>query len=329
MGFQVPVRPPVPVTTRASRNPIDAFIAREQEKRGNSLLCPKLTSARCYEESITIWLEFHLRNCSTAFLADKSAQAYDKVVDQLLASKQYGERWGRHWLDIWRYSDWYGYRQSNQVRYSQRHIWRWRDWTIESLNENKSYDRMVTEMLAGDEIAPTDPKVLRATGYLARNWYMFNRNVWLQDTVEYTSAAFLGVTMKCARCHTHKYDPIPHADYYKMRAFFEPHDVRTDRIPGQADTMKDGVPRVYDADATRPTYRFIRGNENNPDTSVPLDPAVPQLFGKIDLRITPVALPSEAAFPDGRPFVRTRSDRPGQGCNREGRSRSEEGQRQA
>ena len=76
----------------------------------------------------------------------------------------------------------------NQVRYSQRHIWRWRDWTIESLNQNKPYDRMIVEMLAGDELAPGDPDVVRATGYLARNWYMFNRNVWLQDTVEYTSA---------------------------------------------------------------------------------------------------------------------------------------------
>ncbi len=91
--------------------------------------------------------------------------------------------------------------------------------------------------------------------------------------------------MKCARCHTHKYDPIPHADYYRMRAFFEPHEVRTDRVPGEADVTKDGLPRVYDADASKPTYRFIRGNENNPEKSEPLEPAVPQLFGKIDPKI--------------------------------------------
>jgi hypothetical protein len=127
--------------------------------------------------------------------------------------------------------------------------------------------------------------------------------VWMQDTVDYTAMAFLGVTLKCARCHTHKYDPIPHSDYYRFRAFFEPEDVRTDRMPGQADTMKDGLARVYDADAQKPTYRFIRGNEANPDTSVILQPGVPQLFGKVDLRIQPVPLPVEAYFPDGRSFV--------------------------
>jgi uncharacterized protein DUF1549 len=95
---------------------------------------------------------------------------------------------------------------------------------------------MILEMLAGDEIAPTDPDTLRATGYLARSFYRFNRNVWLFDTVEHTSAAFLAITLKCARCHDHKYDPIAQEEYYKFRAFFEPYDVRLDRIPGQSQT---------------------------------------------------------------------------------------------
>ena len=84
--------------------------------------------------------------------------------------------------------------------------------------------------------------MLRATGYLARNWYKFNRNVWLQDTVEHTAAGFLGITMKCARCHDHKYDPIQQNEYYRFRAFFEPHDVRTDRVPGEPDLSKSGNP---------------------------------------------------------------------------------------
>src|SRR6185503_16983528 len=101
---------------------------------------------------------------------------YEETVDKLLASPAYGQRWGRHWMDVWRYSDWYGSRGINEIRYSQRHIWRWRDWIVESLNEDKAYDRMIVEMLAGDEIAPTDPETLRATGFIARNWYKFDRN---------------------------------------------------------------------------------------------------------------------------------------------------------
>ncbi len=304
-AFRKPVRPAVPQVAGAqwNQNPIDAFIWTELQKRNLTPLpeADRPTLIRRVYLDLT-GLPPTPQQVAT-FIADKDPQAYQKIVDALLASPRYGEQWGRHWLDIWRYSDWYGYRKSNQVRYSQRHIWRWRDWTVESLNQNKPYDRMIEEMLAGDEIAPGDPNVARATGYLARNWYLFNRNVWLQDTVEYTSAAFLGLTLKCARCHNHKYDPIPQTDYYRFRAFFEPHDVRTDRVAGQADVTKDGVPRVYDADASRPTYRFVRGNEANPDTSVALQPGVPVLFGKWDGKPEPVKLPVEAYFPDGRSFV--------------------------
>ncbi|HWB99204.1 MAG TPA: DUF1553 domain-containing protein, partial [Bryobacteraceae bacterium] len=304
-AFRPPVKPAVPAVRNSAwvRNPIDAFIAAQQEKHGLQPLpeADKRTLLRRVYLDLTGLPPAPAE--IEAFLADQSPDAYEKVVDHLLASPRYGERWGRHWLDVWRYSDWYGVRSNGQVRYSQRHIWRWRDWTIQSLNENKPYDRMIVEMLAGDEAAPGDPDTVRATGYLARNWYMFNRNVWLQDTVEFTSAGFLGITLKCARCHSHKYDPIPQADYYKFRAFFEPHDVRIDRVRGEADTVKDGLARVYDADAARPTYRFIRGNENNPDTSTPLEPAVPELFGKVDLHIQPVSLPVASYFPDGRSFV--------------------------
>ncbi len=304
-AYRTPVRAKIPAVRdpKWSRNPIDAFLAAEHEKRGLTPLPDADRRVLLRRVYIDLTGLPPTPEDAAAFLSDKSANAYEKVVDRLLASPRYGENWGRHWLDIWRYSDWYGWRKQNQVRYSARHIWRWRDWTIESLNKNKPYSRMIEEMIAGDEIAPADPDVVRATGYLARNWYMFNRNVWLQDVVEYTSASFLGVTMKCARCHTHKYDPIPHADYYRMRAFFEPHDVRADRVPGQADTMKDGLARVYDDGESKPTYRFIRGNESNPDTSIALQPGFPRLFGKPDPKIEPVRLPVEAYFPDGRSFV--------------------------
>ena len=127
-------------------------------------------------------------------------------MDELLASPQYGERWARHWMDVWRYSDWYGL--GEEIRDSQKHIWRWRDWIVNSLNENKGYDQMVREMLAGDEIAPNDPKALAATGFLARSWFKFNRTSWLDNTIEHTGKAFMGLTLNCAKCHDHKYDPV-------------------------------------------------------------------------------------------------------------------------
>jgi len=129
----------------------------------------------------------------TAFAAQDSPATRQRIVDQLLASPHHGERWGRHFMDIWRYSDWYGL--GAQLRYSQKHIWHWRDWIIESLNTDKGYDLMVQQMLAGDELAPEDPEVLRATGFLARNYYLFNRTTWLDDVIEHTSKSFLGLTM--------------------------------------------------------------------------------------------------------------------------------------
>src|SRR4029079_11393462 len=140
------------------------------------------------------------------FLDDPPPDAYEKAVDRLLASPRYGERWGRHWMDVWRYSDWDGY--GAEIRESQPHIWRWRDWIVESLNADRPYDRMIEEMLAGGEIAPEDPATIRATGYLVRNWYKFHSNSWLDNTIEHTGKAFMGVTFNCARCHDHMYDPI-------------------------------------------------------------------------------------------------------------------------
>src|SRR5262249_38628330 len=154
----------------------------------------------------------------------------------------------------------------------------------------KGYDRMVQEMLAGDELAPEDPKTLRATGYLVRHWYIFNRNTWLENVVEHTSKAFLGFTMNCARCHDHFFDPISHEEYYKFRAFFEPYHVRTDRVPGQPDLTKAGIPRAFDAYLEAPTHLLVRGNEANPDKSKSLPPGVPAVLGGSPLKIEPVKL---------------------------------------
>src|SRR5439155_2842307 len=125
------------------RNPIDAFLAAEHEALG---LKPRPEAPREVQLR-RVYLDLiglpPTRAQLHAFLADKSPDAYEKVVDQLLASPQYGERWGRHWMDVWRYSDWAGY--GAQVRDSQPHVWRWRDWIVDSLNEDKGYDRMILE----------------------------------------------------------------------------------------------------------------------------------------------------------------------------------------
>ncbi|MGE3809867.1 MAG: DUF1549 domain-containing protein, partial [Gemmataceae bacterium] len=269
-GYQVPVRPALPASK--SKNPIDAFLESAQARQGLTTVGPAekhVLLRRVYLDLIGLPptpAEVE------AFVADTSADAYEKVVERLLASPRYGERWARHWMDVWRYSDWAGYRQ--EIRDSQRHIWRWRDWIVESVNEDKGYDRMVLEMLAADELAPEDERSLRATGFLARNWYKFNRHHWLDNTVEHTMKAFLGVTINCCKCHDHKYDPIDQRAYYHFRAFFEPHQIRTERVPGQADVLKDGLPRAYDADLKAVTYRFLRGDEKKPDKSSPIEPAL-------------------------------------------------------
>ncbi|MCR9293011.1 MAG: PSD1 and planctomycete cytochrome C domain-containing protein [bacterium] len=236
----------------------------------------------------------------SAFEADPSPAAWLETVDRLLADPRYGERWARHWMDVWRYSDWDGYK--DQVRGSQPHIWRWRDWIIESLNAGKGYDRMLTEMLAGDEIAPQDPDVLRATGFLARNYHHSNRNIWLDATVEHTAKAFLGLTINCAKCHDHKYDPINQEEYYAFRAIFEPHQIRVDRVPGEADTKKAGIPRAYDADLDAATYVFLGGDEKNPQQDHAIAPASPSILN-LPFSVQEVTLPDAAAFPALRDFV--------------------------
>jgi len=297
-AFQPVRRPSVNREAKPSagaRNPIDAFLAAKREPLG---LVPEPEADRyTLLRRVTIDLTGLPPTPEevTAFVADTSPAAYEKVVDRLLASPRYGERWGRHWLDIWRYSDWSG-ENNNQVRGSPKHVWRWRDWVIESLNADRGYDRMVVEMLAGDEIAPNDPGALRATGFLARNYYKFNRNVWLDDTVEHTAKAFLGLTVACARCHDHKFDPVSQLDYYRLRAIFEPHQVRTDMVGGQRDLQKDGLVRAFDRDPDAPTFLFRRGDEAQPDRDNPLSPAVPDIFAaRLDIRPVRVGAPWSAS----------------------------------
>lgn len=159
-----------------------------------------------------------------AFVADKSPDAYEKVLDRLLASPQYGERWGRHWLDLVRYGETNSFERDDPKPF----VWRYRDYVIRSLNEDKPYDQFIREQLAGDELPQVTPDTLIATGY-------YRLGQWddepsdpkqaqydeLDDIVATTSQAFLGMTVNCARCHDHKIDPISQKDYYKFLSFFQ------------------------------------------------------------------------------------------------------------
>ena len=309
-AFKTPMRPKVPLVEQPSveqarwrRNSIDAFIASEHHKRA---LTPQT------EADKRVWM----RRVSLdliglpptpegldAFVADQSPEAHDKVVTQLLESPLYGQRWGRHWMDIWRYSDWWGL--GAEVRNYQKHIWHWRDWIVESLNSDKGYDEMLREMLAADELYPNDLDRLRATGYLARQYFIFNRTTWLDETIEHTAKGMLGLTFNCAKCHDHKYDPLSQVEYYKLRALFEPYQIRIEMVPGQIDLEKDGIPRAFDAHLDVPTYLHVRGDDRNPDTSRTMEPAVPAFLSSDEwkLAIEPVSLPTEATYPGLREFV--------------------------
>lgn len=319
-SFRKPQRPDLPpVADRGwGRNPLDAFIAAEHDRNG---LRPSpeadrgILLRRVYLDLIGLP---PTRDELHAYLADTSPDAYEKVVDQLLASPQYGERWARHWMDVWRYSDWYGRRAVPDVWNSAPQIWRWRDWIVQSLNTDKGYDRMVMEMLAADEIAPGDDDAVVATGYLVRNWYALNPNQWMRDTVEHTGKAFLGLTFNCAHCHDHKYDPISQEEYFRFRAFFEPLQLRQDRVPGEGDpgpfqkynytqlrkVVPIGLVRVFDEKLDAQTFMYAGGDERNRmEGKALVKPGGPAFLSGDRLRIEPIALPAEAAYPGLKPFI--------------------------
>ena len=159
-----------------------------------------------------------------AFVADNSPDAFARLVDTLLASPRYGERWGRHWLDVVRYADTSGY--SND--FERPNAWRYRDYVIRSFNADKPYDQFIREQIAGDELYPGKPEAVIATGFLrAGPWEhtgmsveAVTRQMFLDDVTHATTAVFLGLTAGCARCHDHKFDPIPTRDYYSLQAIF-------------------------------------------------------------------------------------------------------------
>ena len=182
-----------------------------------------------------------------AFLADRDQQAYERLVDRLLDSTAYGERWGRHWLDVVRFGESNGYEQ-NHLR---TNAWPYRDWVIRSFNEDKPFNRMILEQLAGDQLAPGNPEVEAATGFLVAGPHdtvriqnpdgeAQKRANHLDDMIAATASSFLGLTVHCARCHDHKFDPIQTKDYYRMQAAFAGvwHDDRAWATPQEIDSYE-------------------------------------------------------------------------------------------
>ena len=215
-------RPVVPRSGK-SKNPVDAFIvAKLGEKK--LLLAPAAD-----RRTLIRRLSFDLIGLPPApeevekFVSDKNANAYSNLVERLLASPRHGERWGRHWLDVVRFAESHGF-EMNQPR---ANAWPYRDYVIRAFNEDKPYDQFITEQLAGDALG-----VDEATGFLvAGPWDEVKspdpvltanqRADELHDMVSTTGSAFLGLTVGCARCHNHKFDPIPQTDYFAMKAVFE------------------------------------------------------------------------------------------------------------
>lgn len=217
-------------------NPIDSFIMKKLENEG-------FTFAQRATNTILIRrLKFDLLGLPPTpeeieeFVKSDSEDAYEGLVDRLLSSPHYGERWGRHWLDVAGYSDSEGYSVDDRERPD---AWRYRDYVIRSFNEDKPFDRFILEQLAGDELikskinnlTPEDAKLLTATGFLRMgpdgtggkvDDVNLARNEMVAETIKIVTSSLLGMTVGCAQCHDHRYDPIPQSDYYQLRAVFDP-----------------------------------------------------------------------------------------------------------
>ena len=156
-----------------------------------------------------------------AFVADTDPDAYAKLVDRLLASPHYGEQWGRHWLDVARYSDTKGYVYAREERFFV-HAWAYRDWVVQAFNDDLPYDRFLLAQIAADQAAPDDRSALAAMGFLTlgRRFLGVTHDI-IDDRIDVVTRGTMGLTVACARCHDHKYDPIPTADYYSLYGVFQ------------------------------------------------------------------------------------------------------------
>lgn len=249
-----PLQPPVVPTVKSAgwvHNPIDAFLSAKLEAEGLSPAPPADRVALIRRAFYDLTGLPPAPDDVDRFLADKSGDAYERLIDRLLDSPQYGEKWGRHWLDLVRFAETHGYERDLVKPFA----WRYRDYVIESFNRDKPYDQFLREQLAGDELDNVTPETLIATGF-------YRLGIWddepadrllakydvFDGIVSTTGQVVLGMTVGCARCHDHKKDPIPQRDYYRLLAFFR--DV-TDMNPTNTRRAATDADRRAQAQALR------------------------------------------------------------------------------
>lgn len=235
-SFQPILRPALPTVKEVARTatPIDAFLLAKLEEKGLTF-SPEADRRTLIRRAYFDLLGLPPTPAEVeAFLADTAPDAYDRLLDRLLDSPLYGERWGRHWLDVAGYADSDGYDESDRVR---PYAYKYRDYVIRAMNSDKPFDQFIVEQLAGDELVPLPHKnlspdqieTLAATGFLrtppdgtAATSDKVARNSVVSETLKVVSTSLLGLTVGCAECHNHRYDPILQSDYYRLRAIFEP-----------------------------------------------------------------------------------------------------------
>jgi hypothetical protein len=261
-AYQPIVRPAVPGARGPDRgrNPIDRFIGARMESEGIKPVPaadrPTLIR-RAYLDLIGLP---PAPEEVQAFLDDRSPDAFARVVDRLLASPRYGERWARHWLDVARFAETNGYERDG----AKPNAWRYRDYVIDALNHDKPYDRFLTEQLAGDEIEGSGASAQIATTFLRLGTWddepaepMVDRYDQLDDVLGTAATAFLGITLRCARCHDHKFEPFSQADYYRMLAAFEPlKRPQLDRADLDRPVGTDAELAAYEARAVKADAEF-------------------------------------------------------------------------
>ncbi|MCA9220909.1 MAG: DUF1549 domain-containing protein [Planctomycetales bacterium] len=258
-AFQPIVRPALPEVSNAAwpQTGIDRFVLAKLEQRG---LAPSDEADR---PTLIRRLSFDLLGLPPspanveAFVADESPDAYEQLVDRLLASPHYGERWGRHWLDLARYADTRGYAFNRERRYPYSYTYR--DYVIRALNEDKPYDRFVVEQLAADLLdLGDDNRALAGLGFLTVGRKFNNRHDDLDDQIDVVGRGLMGLTVACARCHDHKYDPIPMDDYYSLYGVFasstEPGELPLIGVPEETPGYPGFKKRLDELTAERDRY---------------------------------------------------------------------------